>query len=565
MTTTQKIRTLTQNDEDFEWYPTTEEILSAMNRDLHHLFEKGGIANDTRRGHREKLFDYSWNSDSKTHKGKYLWQAKTFLDVGAGDGRVYDAIKGVTGDITIGKRYAIEKAKTQADDLINRDVFIIGRDFFKTSLIDKTYSVIFSNPPYSVFKPWTEKLLNEANFGVMYLVLPVRWEITLWNCSALKLYEIKTLGEFDFFHADRTARARVNLIRLNHKTVKVGDCYQGKSLGSHIEYGEANEPDSFDRWIDEHIGGFRKDDPKLEEQKEVKLKQGTIADLVENYDYDMKVLLEAFKAFGKMPGRVLEALNMDRPSVLEIIRENIKTLKNRYWRIAFDKLSVINSRLVRKTRERLLYEMEEFQTLDFNEDNIYSIIVWVIKHFNEYTDEQILSVFDALTSQDYIKAYKSNVHWTKDNWRYTKEQGKPEKYLLDYRLVTRCYKSYRYDSSTVDDFIVICRSLGFHISEHRYHDYEAFGEEQCFYTDDSRLAFTVRQYKNHNAHMKINRELMMRFNIEVAKLRKWVNNHRDIVEEFEVSEAEAAKLWNNSSLLHIGQNDITLLEYKHGT
>lgn len=396
----------------------------------------------------------------------------------------------------------------------------------------------------------------------MYLVLPVRWEISLWNCSTLKLYEKKILGEFDFLNADRTARTRVNLIRLNHKPVKVEDHYQHRVIGSHIEYGEENEPDSFDRWIDEHIGGFRKDDPKLEEEKEVKLKEGTITDLVENYDYDMKVLLEAFKAFGKMPGRVLEALNMDRRSVLEIIRENIKTLKNRYWRIAFGKLSAINSRLIQKTRDRLLSGMEEFETLDFNEDNIYSIVVWVIKHFNEYTNGQILSVFDALTSQDYIKAYKSNVHWTKDNWRYTREQGKPDKYQLDYRLVTHCYKSYRYDSNTVDDFIVICRSLGFHIPEHRYHDYDAFGKEQCFYTDDGQLAFTVRQYKNHNAHMKINRELMMRFNIEVAKLRKWVNNHRDIAEEFEVSEAEAVKLWNNSSLLHIGQNDFPLLESK---
>jgi hypothetical protein len=41
MTTTQKIKVLAQNDEDYEWYPTTEEILSAMNNDLHHLFEGG--------------------------------------------------------------------------------------------------------------------------------------------------------------------------------------------------------------------------------------------------------------------------------------------------------------------------------------------------------------------------------------------------------------------------------------------------------------------------------------------------------------------------------------------
>jgi hypothetical protein len=133
----------------------------------------------------------------------------------------------------------------------------------------------------------------------------------------------------------------------------------------------------------------------------------------------------------------------------------------------------------------------------------------VIKHFNEYTAEQILEVFDALTNQDYIRAYKSNVHWTQDNWRYTKEKGKPEKYSLDYRLVTHYYKSYRYDQNTVDDFIVICRSLGFYIPDGRYVDHNPTGYEQQFYTVDGDIAFTCRLYKNHNAHLKINEKLMM--------------------------------------------------------
>ena len=206
--------------------------------------------------------------------------------------------------------------------------------------------------------------------------------------------------------------------------------------------------------------------------------------------------------------------------------------------------------------------MEEFGTLDFNEDNLYSIIVWVIKHYNEYTDEQLLSVFDAMTSQDYIKAYKSNVHWIEDNWRYT-GKGKPEKYLLDYRLVTHCYKSHRgYGSNVVDDFIVVCRSLGFYIPEHRYFDGTTHGMEQQFSTNEGKLAFTVRYYKNSNAHMKVNKELMMKFNIEVARLRHWINSHADIKDEFEVSEAEAIRLWKKPSLCRIGQSDTPLLEFK---
>jgi hypothetical protein len=77
----------------------------------------------------------------------------------------------------------------------------------------------------------------------------------------------------DKFYSFIFSNPPVNLIRLIHKQVKVGDYYQGRVISSHIEYGEKNEPYSFDRWVDEHIGGFRKDDPKLEEAKEVKLKQ----------------------------------------------------------------------------------------------------------------------------------------------------------------------------------------------------------------------------------------------------------------------------------------------------
>jgi len=165
MTANKKIKVLTQNNEDYEWYPTTDEILAAMNKDLHRMFAKGNLAGSKRR-YRDQLFDYSWNCDGKTKKDRYKYLIKTFLDVGAGDGRVFGAINGVDGDVIIDKLYGIEIAQSQADDLINRDVFIIGRDFFKTTLIDKRYSVIFSNPPYSVFVPWVQKLLDEANFGV---------------------------------------------------------------------------------------------------------------------------------------------------------------------------------------------------------------------------------------------------------------------------------------------------------------------------------------------------------------------------------------------------------------
>jgi hypothetical protein len=562
MTTNQKIKTLTQNNEDREWYPTTDEILAAMNKDLHQLFDKHGLAKNFNLGPRDKLLSYTWSWDEKAKKDRHAYYAQSFLDVGAGDGRVLDALTGVNGDIRIDRKYGIEIAKAQADDLINRGVFIIGRDFFKCSLTDKWYSVIFSNPPYSQFKAWAEKLFKEANFAVMYLVLPIRWKGTLDKQCGMELYDVKPLGEFDFSHADRTARARVNLIRVTHKWVKVEDSYRGQPCGSHFEFGNKNEPDSFERWIAEKVGTFKGKPDEGEDAKALKLKGSSIDELIGGFEQEAKALFDLFKSIGDTPFRIIQALNIDRKSILEIIREDIRALKKRYWRAAFDKLEAVNSRLTQCTRNKLLSEMEEFNTLDFNEDNLYSIIVWVIKHFNEYADEQLLSAFDAMTSQDYIKAYKSNIRWVQDNWRYT-GKGKPEKYKLDYRLVVRCYKSCRYDSCVIDDFIVVCRTLGFYISEGSYIDGEAYGEEQRFYTVEGRLAFTARLYKNGNAHLKVNQELMMKFNIEVAKLRKWVNNHAAIQNEFDLSAEEAIKLWNEPGLLKIGKQDLKLLCYEN--
>jgi hypothetical protein len=557
MTASQKIKTLNEGNENYEWYPTTEEIQSAMNRDIHNLFTKEKLADYGNIRRSNTLVRRSSEYVGKKYdKRQDIYYIKSFLDVGAGDGRVLDSIKGVKGDIKVEKRYGIELAKAQADDLINRGVFIIGRDFHKCSLVDQWYSVIFCNPPYSEFKVWAEKLFREANFVVMYLVLPVRWKETLDRHCGLELYDVKTVGEFDFLNADRPARAKVNLIRVTHRKVKIEDRY-----GTRFEFGSEDEPDSFERWINETIGTFEGTPDESENEKTLKLKGSTIEDLIVGFEQEAKALFDLFKSIGNTPFRIIQALNIDRKSILELIRNDIRSLKKRYWRAAFDRLEPIKSRLTSETRNRLLSEMEEFSTLDFNEDNLYSIVVWVIKHFNEYMDEQLLSVFDKLTSQDYIKAYKSNAHWIKDNWRYT-GKGKPEKYILDYRLVTQCYKSYQYEASVIDDFIVICRGLGFYISEYRYFDFKALGDEQQFYANDGKIAFTVRLYKNRNAHMKINKDLMMKFNIEVARLRKWINSHVDIQDEFEVSEKEAIRLWKQPSLARIGRSDIPLLEFK---
>jgi hypothetical protein len=565
MTTAEKIRALQTVQEDFEWYPTTDEIISAMKNDLRQLFKKEIIG--SYRSHDREYFDA--NGDNSTG---YI---ESFLDVGAGDGRVFHQFQG-HAYLYIKNAYGIEIAQPFAEDLIQRDdVFLIGRDFFRTSLMDKHYSVIFSNPPYSKYVPWVIRLLQEANFAIMYLVIPVRWELNKEITRHMERYQAETLGEYDFSDGDRPARARVNLIRLMKP--KRRDIDSDRYCDDEDTDDEDTDDDSFDRWIYEHIGSFEKvETPKDEEDRYLKISRGTIGDMVESYEYEMASLLEAFKALAKLPGRIIDDLGMNKEKIIKQIKSNITKLKNTYWQLTFEKLDAIRSRLTKNTRQEMLSRMSEFQTLDFNEDNVYSIVLWVIKNFNKYTAQQILEVFDSLTSQDYIRAYKSNVHWTKDNWRYTKGEGKPDKYILDYRIVTHCYcdrfgsRVYSNDS-IIEDLKVICGSLGYPVPEWERVDYSQDGSLQEFttrfsgpgrdYTEKNEIAFTARLYKNQNAHLKINERIMLKFNVEVARLRNWINGPDDIVREYEVSEEEATKLWKEPSLVKIGHSEILQLGF----
>src|SRR5690554_1966408 len=69
------VRDLKASSQDYEWYPTTPEIIACVKEDLHKLFSPPGQSS----------------------------VAASVLDCGAGDGRVLNAL-------TEGSKYAIEKA-----------------------------------------------------------------------------------------------------------------------------------------------------------------------------------------------------------------------------------------------------------------------------------------------------------------------------------------------------------------------------------------------------------------------------------------------------------------------
>jgi hypothetical protein len=561
-----KVLILQAANEDFEWYPTTDEILAAFADDL---YGQAKIIKGI--GHDKRYYD----DETGTHHD--LVSIGTMLDVGAGDGRVFNAIKDKSKGrrFRVEKKYGIEIANAQSDDLIRKGIFIIGRDFFQTSLIDKNYAVIFSNPPYSIYEGWTLRLLRESAFLVMYLVLPARWETNKEILYEMNRFDYESIGEYDFSHGERAARARVNLIRIRNKTRKYED-YSGFTC---TEYAVENP---FDRWIEKYIGTFDEVPEEEaydyeEEERFLALKRGNDIDqLIDDYSAEMNSLLEGMKAVKCLPSCATRALKIDKKSLHEIIKQEIAAMKKRYWRLAFEKLNAVTERLTYDTRDKLLGEMEEFKSLDFNAGNIRSIVIWIIEHHNEYTKEQTVAVFNSLAEPDFIKAYKSNVHWDKDTWRHSRlavkyPNGIPEKYMLDYRFVARssagCGRGNK--SSVVDDLIVVLRSLGADIP--RIQKVNAIikqkKQETTFYNyakQKNETAFECRFYENGNVHLKVNQALMTKFNVEVARILGWVRGPKDIQNEFEVSEKEAAELWNKPALVMLDRGGVPLLEFKEG-
>ena len=549
MSIQQKLLQLKEDGQDYEFYPTTNEILAALEKDL----LKVGLADGAGRYWCNDTEGFSVNTNYEKNQPIHTLNVQSFLEIGAGDGRVIDYLFGHGSQkINIKNKLGIELARAQADDLIRRGIGIIGRDYFETVLIDKQYTVVFSNPPYSIFIEWCIKLLKEVNAAVIYLVLPERWK----DDSALKQLaeskgDVEIIGSFDFLHADRPARAKVDLIRIHRKN--------------------REKKDSFETWIEENIGKFEVAEEVPEMAEEAEEKRDNVEErsgdkirvLVENYRADMQHMMTTFQALGKIDFKLLAQLKLDKKCIVEVVRSDIKSLKNRYWQAAFDLLKPINSRLTYKTRKKMLTDIEWFADLDFSEANLYSIMVWVIENGNKHIKDQLLQVYDDLTNFEGVRAYKSNDKWLNDHWRYGKT-GLPAKYLLDYRLVVSIgyrFSKYEWDkmNNAIADLAVVADTLGF--KNKGVNNFEKDGKAKYCYADDDTVLFEYKCYQNNNVHFKLKKELQQALNIEAGKLHGWLKNPADIVSEFEVTQEQAERWFAGGSLQLLGKNSPLLIGF----
>lgn len=542
------VKELKENDQDFEWYPTTNEILESMHTHFKSLDEK-----------------------------PYAEKGYSLLDIGAGNGKVFNTLNELIKlDNTeyknyINKQYAIEKSKILCESL-DKDIFIIGTDFLQQTLIDKKVDIIFSNPPYKEYSQWTEKIIKESKSVHIYLVIPQRWKNQHNIKSALKKREAeyKIIGEFDFEDSeDRKARAKVDLVYI--------------CTGHSSRYNSYSNIDAFDVWFEEHFDFDVRDDevPDYEKQKAKKIninsivkKENLIYNLEKFYQEDLKHLLENYKSVEQLDHEILDELNVNVNGIKEAIKLKIKNLKDVYWKELFDNLSTITDRLTLNSRDKLLETLTKHTSIDFTANNAYAVIMWAIKNANSYYDDQLKELYMRLSGKDNVRLYKSNNRIIEDGWRYQKNEM--SHYSLDYRIIQHCrcssfktdgmyYHHYHENGlysghiELIEDIFTIAINLGFKIKESSKDRKWKAGNKEFFYIEET-LFCEIKAFKNGNLHFKFNQEFMKKLNIEAARLNKWIKSPQHATEEFDISIEDANKMFNSN--IQISKKNILLLKIK---
>ena len=563
------IQELKENNQDFEFYPTTKEMIKTIYRTAsgEDWLDIGcGTCNF------KKYFEELKTEQQTRYNAKKTAFINSYVE---GKGYNYDLQpKDCDKAKHLGKYYVIEKSDILLKKL-DKDTIVLGTDFHSTLLMDKPVNNIFCNPPYSEYEQWSEKIIREANCRYIYLIIPERWENSerIKNAIENSKSTVNTLGSFDFLDAERKARAKVDILRIS------------RNFDRYSNLKNYNET-AFDQWFDETFKMRDKKDysewDKEENEKQtiknklVSTETGKAKMLVDLYNEEINTLFEHFKAIASLDVDVLETIGVKKDAVKEALKKKAEGTKARYWRIAFDEFEEITKRLTSSTREDMFNRFAILQKVDFTLENIYPLILWVIKNANEYYNSQLIDFFKKLTCPENVKPYKSNQNaFQEENWggrRYFKNTDKLSHYTLDYRIIMSSPFRTNWDgqldgfdygkSERLQDIFTIARNLGFNVGLCDLP--KCFGEKcTVLYEKSDKVFMEYRVYKNGNMHVKFDIEFTKAMNVEVSRLLGWIKDKEDIKKEFPAELAKGAEKYFKQNYTCIGSN-LKLLELKAG-
>ncbi|USD35635.1 MULTISPECIES: class I SAM-dependent methyltransferase [Vibrio] len=553
MSTNAMVKLLKSEQADFEYYPTTPEMLQAIRDDLWKIH-----------------CPYNREDD-------YL--SCSVLDCGAGDGSAL-------ATLTKGKKYAIEKSKPLLNAM-HKDVFVVGTDFTQNTLIDKKVDVVFSNPPYSTYAQWCEKIITEANAEVIYLVIPQRWVNNESISLALESRQAQTTVIYsgNFLNADRQARAFIDI-------VKVDLAYKRRST----HYSPTLKVEPFSLWFSKHFKVSANKSKRSEWQKQKQdlanaqqnvsnsqqliKDEGLVKTLETLYFRDMEELMNTYLKLNELDADLLNELDVSIESVQGALELKINSLKDFYWKELFNNLGVITDKLATKSRERMLETLTKHTHVDFNAENAHAIVIWSIKNANEYFDSQLVELVEYMTEKANVQLYKSNANTFGDEqWRYCRKPDGLDRYKLDYRVVvTRTggiqvteWAHERTDHNLTascanffSDLLTVAANLGFDTSitdAAKAREWQSNKKQEFKYYNHTLgrevVLFEAKAFKNGNAHVKFNQDFIMRLNVEFGRLRGWVKNTEQACNELNITPEQAATCFKAN--LQLTNNSVPLL------
>lgn len=489
------INTIKENDQDFEFYPTTQKMVNI-------------IANNS-------------------YIGKRLLTEGRFLDIGAGNGNFFNKLANCV-DTSYLKKFAIEKSQILINQMPD-DIAIIGADFHQQTLIDKSFDCIFCNPPYSEFKTWMQKIINETNCNNLIMIVPDRWQNddSLLELIKKRDFEYQVIANESFLDAERSARANVDIVYFNRYKIEKEAFYRDNGRGDRIER-------SFIDFFNENFADLSQPEKKPEEladqvKNELVAGNNLIEKMVSLYNIEFNNLLDSFKSLSKIDDASLKNIGINKKQLMMSLHEQISKLKNKYWSHLIHNLKELETRLIPYFKDKLLTSITNtIGNIDFNENNCYAVLIWIIKNANKSFNEQLLFMFDLCIEPDNVKKYKSNkmVFDTEDrSWGAGAEQLRfknkkdVNKIILDYRIITR-EGSYQVNSrmfvkNDAETKITACwEVICYNLLGHKN-----FGD--------------IKFFKNRNVHLKFNVEFSKAFNIQASLLKGWIKDKREAVQEFE--------------------------------
>lgn len=549
---------LKEHGQDYDWYPTTDEMFAVIEPYLKDVDVLDIGCGDCRfKTYMDKVAQAEAEIKTERAKQEALKENRTYWKTY----NIYDR------DVARIHNYkVIEKSKILIERYISNN-WLIETDFLACSLLDKSYHTYFCNPPYSEWESWLKKILKEGNFVQAFLIIPRDWEDNVEIKSLLKFYNIsyEIIGESDFYKADRAARVHVHILRF------VRDRYDGyRSLP------EFNQ-DSFDAYFNEvfKTETDRRADYQIERDYEtnkkaslrnaiVSAETGKANILVEKYHEDFNKLLTNLQAIMQLDPDIMESFNISVNDIKESLLQKQTNLKKIYWDMIWDEFSEITDRLITEARQMLRQNFEWLQKLEFTVLNIWFVILYVVKHASEYSDHQLISFYKKLSDEENVKPYKSNTKlFEKSSWRWNCDEHSD--YLLDYRIIMSSpfrtgwhgeFEVDYYGKNTLADIKVIARNLKFQVTDKI--DYpDNFGKKGYMYllnNGKEEVFMEFKAYKNGNMHVKFNQEFTKALNIEAARLLGWIKSKADVAREMPSEYLEAFDKYYGSNYTAIGTN-----------